>query len=88
VRQFFEPFEAPQWLKQVLSSIRAALSDEWPAPLRTKSYAVADLPPAADWTGGRAFVTDANATTFASIVAAGGANGVPVYSDGTDWRIG
>lgn len=38
--------------------------------------------------GARRFVTDANATTFASIVAGGGANGVPVYSDGTNWRIG
>lgn len=38
--------------------------------------------------GSRAFVTDANATTFASIVAAGGANKVPVYRDGTAWRIG
>lgn len=38
--------------------------------------------------GARAFVTDANATTFASIVAGGGANKVPVYSDGTNWRIG
>ena len=39
-------------------------------------------------TGARSFVTDANATTFASIVAGGGANGVPVYYDGTNWRIG
>jgi hypothetical protein len=38
--------------------------------------------------GARSFVTDATATTFASIVAGGGANGVPVYSDGTNWRIG
>ena len=38
--------------------------------------------------GARAFVTDANATTFAAIVAGGGANKVPVYSDGTNWRIG
>lgn len=50
---------------------------------------VATLPTAASaGAGARAFVTDANATTFASIVAAGGANGVPVYSDGTNWRIG
>jgi hypothetical protein len=50
---------------------------------------VATLPSAtAMGAGARAFVTDANATTFASIVAAGGANGVPVYSDGTNWRIG
>lgn len=38
--------------------------------------------------GTKAFVTDANATTFASVVAGGGSNVVPVYSDGTDWRIG
>lgn len=48
---------------------------------------VANLP-AAGTAGRRAFVTDANATTFASIVAGGGANGVPVYDDGTNWRIG
>jgi len=38
--------------------------------------------------GARAVVTDASATTFHSIVAGGGANVVPVFSDGTDWRIG
>ena len=38
--------------------------------------------------GARAVVTDANATTFHSIVAGGGANTVPVFSDGTNWRIG
>jgi len=38
--------------------------------------------------GARAFVTDATATTFASVVAGSGSNGVPVYSDGTNWRIG
>ena len=38
--------------------------------------------------GARAVVTDANATTFHSIVAGGGANVVPVFSDGTNWRIG
>lgn len=38
--------------------------------------------------GQRTFVTDANATTFHSVVAGGGANFVPVFSDGTDWRIG
>lgn len=38
--------------------------------------------------GARYFVSDANATTFASVVAGGGSNNVPVYSDGTNWRIG
>lgn len=38
--------------------------------------------------GARAFVTDATATTFASVVSGSGGNKVPVWSDGTDWRIG
>lgn len=88
MRQFFRPSEAPYWLNQVLDSIRDALSDVWPTPIRLQDYAVADLPAAADWDCARAFVTDANATTFASIVAGGGANKVPVYSDGVNWRIG
>jgi hypothetical protein len=57
--------------------------------VRTHGVTVAGLTAAATaGAGARAFVTDANATTFASIVAGGGANGVPVYSDGTNWRIG
>lgn len=56
---------------------------------KATSYTVANLP-AAGTAGAtaQAFVTDANATTFASVVAGGGANFVPVYSDGIDWRIG
>jgi len=55
----------------------------------TSPVAISALPAAATaGAGARAFVTDANDTGFAGIVAAGGANGVPVYSDGTNWRIG
>jgi hypothetical protein len=57
--------------------------------LETGSTVVASLASAATvGTGARAFVTDATATTFASVVAGGGSSRVPVYSDGTDWRIG
>lgn len=50
---------------------------------------VATLPSATGaMAGHRFFVTDATATTFHSIVAGGGANKVPVWSDGTNWRIG
>jgi len=57
--------------------------------VKTSPVAVSGLPSASSvGAGSRAFVTDANATTFASIVANGGSNGVPVYSDGTNWRIG
>jgi hypothetical protein len=57
--------------------------------LRHATSTVANLPPAADVPyGQRTNVTDANATTFNSIVVGGGANPVQVWSDLTDWRIG
>jgi len=50
---------------------------------------VAGLPTAGtSLKGVKGFVTDATATTFASVVAGTGANAVPVYCDGTNWRIG
>ena len=51
-------------------------------------YVVANLPTAVGKAGVRFIVADANATTFNSIVAGGGANIVPVFSNGTTWRIG
>lgn len=54
-----------------------------------RTTTVASLPAAvAGLTGARAFVTDATATTFASVAAGGGSNKVPVYCDGSNWRIG
>jgi hypothetical protein len=52
-----------------------------------KLYKVSGLPttPVA---GQRAFVQDATATTFGSVVAGGGSNKVPVYYDGSAWRVG
>ncbi len=50
-------------------------------------YPVASLPTGLQ-AGARAYVTDATATTFSSVVAGGGANRVPVTFDGTSWRIG
>jgi hypothetical protein len=60
----------------------------WSKFLKTDFSTVANLPAALTYTQCRYLVTDANATTFGSIVAGGGANIVPVYSDGTNWRIG
>ena len=60
---------------------------EFSAP--TPVVKVANLPSAAgQGTGARAWVTDATATTFLSVVAGGGLNRVPVVSDGTNWLIG
>jgi hypothetical protein len=73
-----------------VTAVAGALAASFPSgPLKTQVTTVASLLAAATaGAGARAFVTDANSTTFASVVAAGGANGVPVYSDGTNWRIG
>lgn len=60
--------------------------------IRGASYTVATLPAASTvGASARAYVTDATQTHTAGVggvVAGGGANGVPVYSDGTNWRIG
>jgi hypothetical protein len=53
------------------------------------NYTVATLPSAAtSGTGARAFVTDALGPTFGATVVTGGAVAVPVYSDGTNWKVG
>jgi hypothetical protein len=53
------------------------------------NYTVATLPSAVtSGKGARAFVTDALAPTFGTTVVTGGAVAVPVYSDGTNWKVG
>jgi hypothetical protein len=51
-------------------------------------FTVATLPAASGLAGVRAFVTDANSTTFLAIAVGGGVNAVPVVCDGTYWKIG
>lgn len=62
------------------------------APIQLKSYTVAGLPSAStSGAGATAFVTDASTTLILGLggtVAGGGANKVPVYSDGTNWVYG
>src|SRR5687767_3356081 len=71
MRRFFEPASAPAWLKPVLGSIRAALGDVWDVPLRPARFASADLPAAADFTGGLAW----NVTSL-----------TVTWSDGSAWK--
>ena len=53
------------------------------------NYTVATLPSAAtSGAGARAFVTNALAPVFGATVAGGGAVFTPVYSDGTNWKVG
>ena len=52
-------------------------------------YTVATLPdPVVAGAGTRTFVSDSSITTFNTTVAAGGTNTVPVFSNGTNWKVG
>ncbi len=57
--------------------------------LLTATVLTSNLPtPVAALKGARSFVSNASAATFASTFNSGGANNVPVYCDGTNWRVG
>lgn len=57
--------------------------------MKTGTYIVSALPSAATaGAGARAFVTDALSPAFGATVVGGGAVAVPVYSDGTNWKVG
>lgn len=43
---------------------------------------------AAAGVGARAVITDGTGSTFNAVAAGGGSTVVPVFSDGTNWRIG
>ena len=85
-------------LSVLLTYLQANMTDAVAETLEASEYvkvtavAVAALPSAATaGAGARATVTDSNATLTAGIgavVAAGGANVVPVFCDGAAWRIG
>ena len=52
-------------------------------------YTVATLPSASTYgKGTKAFVSDALSPTYGATVASGGAVATPVYSDGTNWKVG
>lgn len=60
-------------------------------PIITTVYTVGTLPAAASNTYARTFVSDSSVAAsgnFGAVVAGSGTNKVPVYSDGTNWRIG
>jgi len=57
--------------------------------VRTGVGTVASLPAASTATAGaRRMVTDANTPVFGEVVVGGGSTPIPVYSDGTAWRVG
>ena len=72
--------------------IGVAYSDPFVDSVQYQGFTVAQLPAAsAALLGTRSVVTNSNAALTAgigAIVAGGGANVVPVFCDGTNWRIG
>jgi hypothetical protein len=57
--------------------------------VKTGSTVFASLPTAAvAGAGARAYITDGNSLVWGGAVAGGGANGIPVFSNGTSWRVG
>jgi hypothetical protein len=66
--------------------VRVTAASVQDSAVQTVVYTVATLP--AGVQGSRAMVTDATTTTFASVVAGGGANIVPVVNNGVNWIIG
>ena len=71
------------FLATAFTSLRAS------SYVATNAMTVANLPSAATaGAGARAFVTDANSTTFNAALVGGSTNAVPVFSDGAVWKVG
>lgn len=71
------------FLSTAFTSLRAS------SYIATTAVTVANLPTAATaGAGARAFVTDANSTSFNASLVGGGSNAVPVFSDGSAWKVG
>lgn len=56
--------------------------------VKTTPSTFAQLPSPVANAGARGYVTDSTVSTFGATVAGGGANQVPVWSNGTNWLVG
>lgn len=73
------------------STLQSAVNDLITDHPRTNiaSTTFASLPSAATaGAGARAFITDCTVATYNTAAAGGGANKVPVFSDGAAWKVG
>lgn len=83
--QFQNLAKAPRLPVDWFNSVDSAL-DTIQTKLGGTVYVVATLPTGPK--GMRAFVSDANTATFNAVVGGGAGNNVPVFYDGTTWRVG
>lgn len=73
----------------LITYIEANLTNVVAQTIKTTPTTLVQLPTATiAGAGTRAFITDGSTATFGATVAGGGANIVPIYSDGTNWKVG
>jgi len=73
----------------LISYVEVNLTNAVAQTVKTSPVTFSQLPTAATaGAGTRAFITDSSSVVFAATVAGGGANKVPIYSDGTNWKVG
>ena len=73
---------------QIDNTLKQFVSDSSVIP-PTTVFTVATLPSASvSEIGSRSFVSDAASPSFGATAVGGGAVAVPVYSDGTVWKVG
>jgi hypothetical protein len=66
VRDFSRPGDAPHWLPLVLNSIREALGDIWPRPIRVKDYTSTTLPDPGPFKQGLVYVSDEEGVAYSN----------------------
>lgn len=91
INWFSQPETFRRYWDQVLTGIEDLRSSFETTSLaideiRAAPIVVDDLALITDYN--RAIVSDATTAVFGDVVVGGGANTVPVYFDGADWRIG
>ena len=73
----------------LISYIEANLTNAVTQTVKTTPVTLVQLPTATvAGAGTRAFITDGSTATFAATVTGGGASLIPIYSDGTNWKVG
>lgn len=73
----------------MIAYMQANFTNVVAATVQTTPVTYVQLPTAVNaGAGTRAFITDGSTSTFNATVAGGGSNKVPVFSDGTNWKVG
>jgi hypothetical protein len=82
----YDPQNEAQARTQISQSVTQLQADT----VKLKAVAIVTFAnlPASPTEGQRALITDCNSTTFLAAAAGGGANIVPVFYNGTAWKIG